>query len=511
MVDKFSSMTSRTTRALWSLLLTVPIIVGAVFAFSTSWEPSQAWSSGEDATGAPADQVTAEDIVNARRAAGEAQSQAGFLVTGAEQLADGTSELREGADQLGPGVDQLVDGAQELTNGMTQLQAGTGQLGDGATELANAVDTAVNQVVGLGAVQGQLLEAVDAAEKDLEGVDTDDAKEIRSAIGDLKKQLENFDVGEEITGPLTELQDGSRELANQLDVPGYAYHDGVYSATEGSKQLLAGLQELQSGTGDLTGGSQELADGADRVKTMADLNKTKADAVQRALPAVQAPAAGEGAEEVDPELAAAEGETSGALSPVVAMLLAALVMLGGAALGWAWINRLGRPVITLTVGTIGLVAAGTMLLWLLGGSISPLGLVVGAVMMTLASLASTVMTRAVFARMGATPGLIATAVAGIVQVGLVGYVWKTATTGEVGTIWQVLADLTPLNWATTGLISAGNEGSATMLLTSAIVLAAIVIIGFVVAVISRKPQQVFEEPADPSDGQAREVEPVPAP
>lgn len=155
---------------------------------------------------------------------------------------------------------------------------------------------------------------MDAAEKDLEGVDTDDAKEIRSAIGDLKKQLENFDVGEEITGPLTELQDGSRELANQLEVPGYAYHDGVYSATEGSKQLLAGLQELQSGTGDLTGGSQELADGADRVKTMADLNKTKADAVQRALPAVQAPAAGEGAEEVDPELAAAEGETSGALS-----------------------------------------------------------------------------------------------------------------------------------------------------------------------------------------------------
>ena len=170
-------------------------------------------------------------------------------------------------------MDQLVDGAQELTNGMTQLQAGTGQLGDGATELANAVDTAVNQVVGLGAVQGQLLEAVDAAEKDLEGVDTDDAKEIRSAIGDLKKQLENFDVGEEITGPLTELQDGSRELANELEVPGYAYHDGVYSATEGSKQLLAGLQELQSGTGDSTGGSQELADGADCVKTMADLNK----------------------------------------------------------------------------------------------------------------------------------------------------------------------------------------------------------------------------------------------
>ena len=50
-----------------------------------------------------------------------------------------------------------------------------------------------------------------------------------------------------------------------------------------------------------------------------------------------------------------------------------------------------------------------------------------------------------------------------------------------------------------------------MLWTSAIVLAAIVIIGFVVAVIARKPQQVFEEPADPSDGQAREVEPVPAP
>ena len=198
----------------------------------------------------------------------------------------------------------------------------------------------------------------------------------------------------------------------------------------------------------------------------------------------------------------------------MAMLLAALVMLGGAALGWAWINRLGRPVITLTVGTIGLVAAGTMLLWLLAGSISALGLVVGAFVMALGSLASTVLSRAVFARMGATPGLMTTAVAGIVQLGLVGFVWKTATTTDVASIWQVLANLTPLNWATTGLISAGNDGSGTMLWTSAIVLAAIVIIGFALAAISRKPQQVYpdsEGASGPADGQAHEEAPVPAP
>src|SRR5699024_5994375 len=315
-VDKFSSMTSRTTRALWSLLLTVPIIVGAVFAFSTSWEPAQAWSSGDDATGAPADQVTAEDIVNARRAAGEAQSQAGFLVSGAEQLADGTTELREGADQVGPGVDELVEGARALNSGMIELQAGTGQLGDGASQLANAVDAAVSQVVGLGAVQGQLLEAVDAAELDLKDIDTDDAKETRGAIADVKGKLEAFDVEAEVTTPLTELQNGSRELANQLDVPGYAYHDGIYSATQGSQQLLEALQELQSGTGVLTEASQELADGGDRIKSMADLNKKKVDAVQRALPAVQAPASGDASEEIDPDLAADEEDTTGALSPV---------------------------------------------------------------------------------------------------------------------------------------------------------------------------------------------------
>ena len=491
-VDKFSSMTSRTTRALWSLLLTVPIIVGAVFAFSTSWEPSQAWSSGEDATGAPADQVTAEDVVNARRAAGEAQSQAGFLVSGAEQLADGTTQLREGADELGPGVDQLVEGAQALSNGMTELQAGTGQLGDGASQLANAVDSAVNQVIGLGAVQGQLLEAVESAEHDLKGVDSKEAKEVRGAIADLKRQLEAFDVEAEVTDPLTELQNGSRELANQLDVPGYAYHDGIYSATQGSQELLAGLQELQSGTGVLTDGSQELSDGADRIKSMADLNKNKADAVQRALPAVQAPAAGEVSEEIDPELAAAEEDITGALSPVVAMLLAALVMLGGAALGWAWASRIGRPVVTLIIGTIGLVAAGTMLLWILASVITPVGLILGAGLIALASLTSTVITHAILARMKVTPGLITAAIAGIVQLGLVGYVWKTATTGEIGTIWQVLANLTPLNWATTGLISAGNEGSATMLWTSASVLAAVVILGFVVVAVTRKPAQVPE-------------------
>lgn len=489
MVDKFSSMTSRTTRALWSLLLTVPIIVGAVFAFSTSWEPAQAWSSGDDATGAPADQVTAEDIVNARRAAGEAQSQAGFLVSGAEQLADGTTELREGADQVGPGVDELVEGARALNSGMIELQAGTGQLGDGASQLANAVDAAVSQVVGLGAVQGQLLEAVDAAELDLKDINTDDAKEIRGAIADLKGQLEAFDVEAEVTTPLTELQNGSRELANQLDVPGYAYHDGIYSATQGSQQLLEALQELQSGTGVLTEASQELADGGDRIKSMADLNKKKVDAVQRALPAVQAPASGDASEEIDPDLAADEEDTTGALSPVVAMLLAALVMLGGAALGWAWSNRIGRPVVTVATGTVGLVAAGTLLLWILAGSITPMGLILGAGLMALAALASTVITRAVLSAMPGTPGLIVSAIAGIVQLGLVGYVWKTATTGEIDTIWQVLASLTPLNWATTGLISAGNEGSTTMLWTSGIVLAAIVILGFVLARFARPAQQ----------------------
>src|SRR5699024_2908636 len=116
-----------------------------------------------------------------------------------------------------------------LHDALLILQASTGQLGDGASQLANAVDAAVSQVVGLGAVQGQLLEAVDAAELDLKDIDTDDAKEIRGAIADLKGQLEAFDVEAEVTTPLTELQNGSRELANQLDVPGYAYHDGIYS------------------------------------------------------------------------------------------------------------------------------------------------------------------------------------------------------------------------------------------------------------------------------------------
>src|SRR5690625_768338 len=99
--------------------------------------------------------------------------------------------------------------------------------------------------------------------------------------------------------------------------------------------------------------------------------------------------------------------------------------------------------------------------------------------------------------MSTTPGIITTAIAGIVQLGIVGYVWKTATTGEIGTVWQVLANLTPLNWATTGLISAGNEGSATMLWTSASVLAAVVILGFVVVAVTRKPAQVSEGDAAP--------------
>src|SRR5699024_9082249 len=130
------------------------------------------------------------------------------------------------------------------------------------------------------------------------------------------------------------------------------------------------------------------------------------------------------------------------------------------------------------------------------GSITPIGLILGAGLMALAALASTVITRAVLAAMPGTPGLIVSAIAGIVQLGLVGYVWKTATTGEIDTIWQVLASLTPLNWATTGLISAGNDGSTTMLWTSAVVLAAIVILGFVVVGLNRRPQQQFADSLD---------------
>lgn len=269
-----TSRPSHTRGILLCILLILPLLAGAAIAGVTGWDPARAWSS--EGTGAPsAANADSAALSDAARAASEAQAQAGFLKSGTGQLATGTGKLKEGADGLGGGVDKLSSGSQELYDGLVQLQSGTAQLGNGATEVANGVGAAVDQIVGLKVVQGQLLQAIDGTVKDLEGNNSAEARNIKSQLADLRVQVNNFQLDQNLTDQLTRLKEGSREISNQLAVNGYGYHDGVYKAVEGAKQLNDGTKQLDAKVDEALSGVKQLDDGAKKVDGMAKQNHSK--------------------------------------------------------------------------------------------------------------------------------------------------------------------------------------------------------------------------------------------
>lgn len=452
-----SSRPPRLRYLLALVLVLIPLVAGAVFAAVQGFDPARAWSSEEERTGAPAVGVDPSLLVDARRASNEAKAQAGFLETGANQLSDGTSQLSEGSTELAGGVTQLKQGAQALADGLVQLQAGTGQLGDGATELANGVQAAVDQVVGLEAVKGQLQGAVDRAIEDLEGNDNPEAVTAKEQLSNLRGQIAAFEIGENITGPLNELKNGSRELSNQLDVPGYAYHDGIYSATKGAQDLNAAIGELEAGVGEALGGVDQLNEGAGRLKSMAEQNAGKVDAVQRALPAA----------------AAAPEEEKSSLAPVVALMIAALsVLIGAVVARTRWFYILG--------GLVGAAAAAGIVAFAFATNTLPASTVVAiAGVAFLGAAASAAITRALVGLCGPTAGMILAAVLGLAQLAVCAFLLKdvAASDGQLPGALSFIANLMPVQWASTGMTVLGNGGQPSQLWTALVVLGAVAIIG----------------------------------
>ncbi|MFC6147175.1 hypothetical protein [Corynebacterium nasicanis] len=450
-----------------ALLLVVPLVIGAAVAAATHLDPASAWSSGEEPAAAPV-AVSSPELVDARRAAGEAGVQAGFLTTGTGELADGVAEMKTGAAELPTQFNEAVVGAQQLHQGLVELQAGVGQLGTGAGEVADGVGGAVDQVIGLGALRGQLLLAIDDTLHNLQGVRDPEVVQAREQLTGLRGQVEVLELDGEMAQQLQALKEGSREIANQLGVPGYAFHDGVYSATRGAQDLSAGLTQAQGGVGDAVSGVEALEEGTQRIDDMATRTQDRISAVQRALPVAPA-ATGEPAAAVGPSL-----------SPLFALLIAALVMVGGAFAG-----AYRRPLL-LAVAIPALTAAGVLLLWLVGGGLEARVLALSVPVLALGALAAAVVTRQLVQLFGALPGSLVAGVLGLVQLGVVGWVWKTLTTTEVSAAWQVAANLSPLNWATAGLTAAGNAGTPGVLWLSLGVLGAMAVSGLGGAVLERR-------------------------
>ncbi len=428
--------------------------------------PADTWANaGRDSEVSGAPQVGPDNLGDARRAAGEAGQQAKVLKEGAGQLAAGIGEAQGQTQQLIDALTAAQSGSQELADGMVQLQAGTGQLGAGATQLADSIGEIVGQVAGFEAVRGQVVGAIDRSLEELKDAKSPEAVQARESLKGLREQAQTAQLPPDAVAKMNQLRDGSRELANQLAVPGYGFHDGIYTATNGSAELAAGLRELQAQTGQATGGIDELVAGVEKINQMAGMNADKVAAVRAALPV---PAVAPGADGAEPA-----GST---LAPVAAMLLAAMAVLGGTALaGAAWFASRGRWWI-LGAGSVVVAAAGTILAGVIGSgfglqeyALAFAGVLAGA--LSSAGLAS-VLVRA----LGPGAGLGAAGVVALAQTGVVGWVWRTATTAQVDTLWVALSQAAPMHWATTAVSAAGNGGDyrgiVSALLLSALLAAA---------------------------------------
>lgn len=446
----------------WNVVLAfVVLVVGAIAPMT----PAATWTTpGGDITGAPTVYAGADQLIDARRAAGDANSQAGFLVQGTERLREGTDELAGGTGELTDAIAAASEGANQLSQGMVELQAGTGQLADGATRLADTVGGAVNQLVGFEAVRGQVLAAIDDALESTRDNRDPQVVDLRNQLGGLRQQVETAQLPEEMTGQLTELKDGSRELANQLGVSGYGYHDGVYTATNGAAELAAGLGELNGRVGEATGGIDEAVEGVGKIDELANTTKERIEAVQRALPAA-APVAGAAA--TDAAAAAEENAPSSSLAPLAAMLVSALAILSGAAAALAaYAARRprghGDPRWSIIGWSTGFTTvAGLVLIMILGTGLSPLAVAISGLALALAMLASAGVTWIFRSSFGPTGGTAAAGLFALLQMGVVGWVWSTASTGSITLLWETISSAMPMHWATTAISAAGNGGSST--------------------------------------------------
>ena len=263
------------------------------------------------------------------------------------------------------------------------------------------------------------------------------------------------------------LRDGSRDLANQLAVPGYGFHDGIYTATNGSAELAAGLRELQAQTGQATGGIDELVAAVEKIDQMAGLNADKVAAVRAALP-VPTVAPGAGAEPAGPTLA-----------PVAAMLLAAMAVLGGTALaGAAWFASRGRWWI-LGAGSVVIAAAGTILAGILGSGFGAAEYAIAFIGLLSGTLASAGLASLCLLALGTVAGLTVAGVLALVQTGLVGWVWRTATTAQVDSVWVALSQAAPMHWASTAVSAAGNGGDYRGIVSAVLLSALLAVVGLV--------------------------------
>lgn len=451
----------------------IPALLLLIVAAFLPLNPSSTWISGDETTGAPAVSAGVDPYVEIRRAAGDAKAQASFLTEGTSKLKEGTDQFTEGSGQLTEGLEAADQGSTELANGLAEIQSGTGELGRGATEIADAVGEVSGQMVAFEVVRGQIITNIDLALDAIKDVDDPRIKDAREQLKTLREQAETAEIPPEMDGKLTRLKDGSRELANQLTTPGFAYYDGIQSATNGSNELSNGLTELNGGAGEAVSSAEELIEGADKIDQMAIKTSERLDAIQRAIPAPPPVTTETGGEAVD------ENVPTSAIAPLAAMLISALSVLGGVALAIAAYAVYRSRWSIIGAGTAFLAIAGTILVAILGINLDPAAIAISGFALALSTLASAGISWLFLRAAGPKIGIGVSAAFALAQIGIVGWVWSTAASGEVTQLWRMASAALPMHWPTVAISAAGNGGSLTSMWVGIVLSAVLAALGLV--------------------------------
>ncbi|MGW4356378.1 YhgE/Pip domain-containing protein, partial [Nocardia sp. NPDC004582] len=203
---------------------------------------------------------------------GDASKGATQLAQGTAQLADGSGQLSTGLDEAATGASQLVAGTRELHTGTVQLAdgahelvTGTDQLGTGATQIRDGVDQIITPLLDVvepaGKLATQLNPLLDELSKNPDPSLADAATQLKGLIGQRPGDPDS------LIGQLTQLRDGTKELARQLTDPKAEYRAGVLALADGSTQLRDGAVQLGAGATELSTGLRRLADGGHELRS----------------------------------------------------------------------------------------------------------------------------------------------------------------------------------------------------------------------------------------------------
>ena len=209
--------------------------------------------------------VLADKLNSAIQGIADSQPKLAELEVGVQRLTDGLGLISagnalaaDGSGRIQHGTEQLRDGLVTALNGTTELSGGADRLADGSQQLADAIDSAVtpiltqlNVFVPPPAGAAPCAQSGNCAEGDQMAILAGDT----SLIGRVRYLLTQLKVGSR------QLADGNRRLSDGA----HQLRTGLAAASDGSVQLADGQKLLTTKLGELAGGAAAARSGLVRM------------------------------------------------------------------------------------------------------------------------------------------------------------------------------------------------------------------------------------------------------